>query len=123
MANRYFQQFVAVPQHGLVMLSGSVSIAADASVSASSFPFGTITKTGTGAYTLTLADKYSSVVSIQATLEAAVAVDLVPQVTSADVSSAKTVVFSLNTGATPTNPSAVCKLHILLLVKNSSITP
>ena len=58
---------------------------------------------------------------VQLTLEAATPVDLVPQIKSTDVSGAKTIVFSLLAGATPTNPSAVCKVHFKAFLRNSSV--
>lgn len=120
MANRYFNQFHGTPQKGVVILPGTLSIAADASISSQDFKMGTFTKTGTGEYTLTLSDKYVGALSVLATVQAATAVDLVAQVKSVDVVSAKTVVFNLNTGATPTNPSAVCKLNVVLILSNST---
>jgi len=121
MANRYLQQFYFSFVKKLTAVKGYVDIAADASVSASSVVGGVVTKTGTGEYTLTLTDKYNAIVNANLTLQAATAVDLVPQIVSQDVSGAKTVVFKLLTGATATNPAAVCRVYINLEMRNSSV--
>lgn len=120
MASRLFQQFHGMLDKGVVFIAGKLSIAANAAVSSQSIMGGVFTKTGTGEYTLTLDDTYVGLLSAQATVLAATAVDLVPQIKSADVTSAKTIVFNLNAGATPTNPSAVCELHVFIALKNST---
>ena len=105
----------------LKLIQGVISIAANASVSSSSIIGATVTKTGTGEYTITLAETYNAMMATNLTLEAASAVDLVPQVESTDVSGAKTIVINLNAGATPTNPSAVCKIHVSIFMRDSSV--
>lgn len=121
MANRLFQQFFHSFTKQLVGIHGYIDIAADASVSSSSVRGGTVTKTGTGAYTLTLEDQYVAIESVQLTLQAATAVDLVPQVVSQDVvGTAKTIVFRLNAAGSATDPSAVCRVYIAALLKNST---
>lgn len=122
MANRNYTDSKVLAR-GLVLLHGNVTIAADASVGTSTFPGGTFTKTGTGEYTLTLEDSYVSLLGAQASLLAATAVDLVPQIKSADVVTAKTVTINLNAGATPTNPAAACTLYLSLALKNSTVLP
>jgi hypothetical protein len=122
MANRYFEQFLHSFTKKLVSIHGVVSIAADASVSGHTIKGATVTKTGVGEYTIELDDAYVDLVSAQATFQAATAVDLVPQIKSADVTTAKTVVIRLLTGVTPTDPSAVCKLHVHLLLRNSKVS-
>jgi len=106
----------------LTLIQGTISIAADASVSSESIVGASVTKTGTGEYTITLDETYNALMACNVTLEAATAVDLVPQIKSTDVSGAKTVVINLNAGATPTNPSAVCKIHVSIFMRNSSVT-
>lgn len=123
MANRNFAPVQGSIERGVVVLAGILDIHSDASVlSTSFFAGGTFTKSGTGEYTLTLTDKYNELLACSLTVEAATAVDLVPQIDNHDVSSAKTIVFNLNAAATPTNPSAVCKVHVLLVLKNSSVS-
>lgn len=123
MANRNFAPLQGTLERGVVILSGILDIHSDASVlSTSFFAGGSFAKTGTGEYTLTLTDKYSELLACSLTVEAATPVDLVPQIDNTDVSSAKTIVFNLNAGASATNPSAVCKVHVMLILKNSSVT-
>ena len=105
----------------LKLIQGVISIAANASVSSSSIIGATVTKTGAGEYTITLAETYNAMMATNLTLEAATAVDLVPQVKSTDVSSAKTIVINLNAGATPTDPSAACKVHVSIFMRDSSV--
>lgn len=121
MANSYYQQFLYSKTKMLTAIQGIVSIAANAAVSSESIIGATVARTGTGEYTITLSDKYNAMVACHLTMEAATAVDLVPQVKSTDVSGAKTIVVNLNAGATPTDPSAVCKLHVSIFMRNSSV--
>jgi hypothetical protein len=105
----------------LTSIHGIIDIAADASVAGSSIKGATVAKSGTGEYTVTLADKFNALMDVQLTVEAATPVDLVPQILSTDVSGTKEIVFSLLTGATPTDPSAVCKVHFKAFLRNSSV--
>lgn len=124
MADRSWARDRASLARGVIEDVGYVDIAADASVSTSNHPLGTFTKTGTGEYTLTLADKYKSFLGVNCQLRAATPVDLVPQVKSETAgSSTNTVVVNLNAGATPTNPAAVCRLYVRVALKNTDVTP
>jgi len=78
-------------------------------------------RTGVGEYTLTLSDKFAALMDCQLTLEAATAVDLVPQIKSHDVSGAKTIVFRLLAAATPTEVAAPAKVHFKAFLRNSSV--
>jgi hypothetical protein len=81
----------------------------------------TCARTGVGEYTVTLTDKFAALMDCQLTLEAATAVDLVPQIKSHDVSSAKTIVFRLLAGATPTEVAAASTVHFKAFLRNSSV--
>lgn len=79
-----------------------------------------LTQTGTGAFTLTLPDKYSALIGASITLgRSSGAVDLVAQIAAADVSSAKTVTFRTLTAATPTNLAVSDVLWITLDLRNN----
>jgi hypothetical protein len=121
MADRNFCKEIGSLERGMVFMSGVLAIASDASVTSESLLGASVAKTGTGEYTITLEDSYVSLLSCNLTLEAATAVDLVPQIKSVDVVSAKTIVIRLLAVATATNPSAACKLHIALKLKNSTV--
>lgn len=120
MANRNFNSVQALSKK-VVELGGIISIAADASVSGETILGASVAKTGTGQYTITLEDSYPELLACNLTLAAATAVNLVPQIVSADVVSAKTIVFKLLAVATATDPSAVCKVHVSLKLKNSGV--
>jgi len=122
MASRIFGPLQALDKE-IKILSGLVSIHTDASILSQTLLGGTFSKTGTGEYTLTLQDTYPELLACLVSVEAAVAVDLVAQVKSQTVSTTKLVVINLNTAATPTNPSAACKIHVTLVLKNSTIQP
>lgn len=118
MADRILYE-AASSRPGVVVVGSICDIHSDASVlTTSTSDFGTWTKSGTGEYTLTLADKWAGHLAAHPAVEAATAVDLVAQIKSIDVAGAKTVVVNLNAGATPTDPLAVCKLHLTLVLKS-----
>lgn len=106
----------AVSAATAVTLTGGVDGVASSTVKGAS-----VARTGVGQYTITLEDKYKAVMAIHATLEASSAVDLVPQIKSVDVSSAKTIVVNLLAAATPTEVAAACTLHFSAFLRNSSI--
>lgn len=123
MANRNLAPLKGTLERGVVVLAGILDIHSDATVlSTSFFAGGAFTKTGTGEYTLTLEDKFTELLACSLTLEAATPVDLVPQIDNTDVSSAKTIVFNTLAAATATNASAVCKVHVVLYLRDSSVT-
>lgn len=82
-----------------------------------------IAQTGVGEVTLTLTDKWNALVHPSFSILKATAQDLVPQIKSADVSSAKTVVVNLLAAATPADPTAAMTLYVNLEMRNSSSTP
>lgn len=120
MANRNFDVMQAL-EKGVKVIAGSISIGSNAAVSSETIMGASVAKTGTGAYTITLEDAYPALLSCNLTVMAATAVDLVPQIVSADVVSAKTIVFKLLTGATATDPSAACKVQVMIVLKNSTV--
>jgi hypothetical protein len=99
-------------------LSGGVD-----GVSSDSILGASVARTGVGEYTITLENAYSALMSCNLTLQAATAVDLVPQIKSHDVTSAsQTIVFRLLAGATPTEVAAVAVVHVNILLRNSSVS-
>lgn len=76
---------------------------------------------GTGEFTITLQDKYVALESIQLQLQAATAVDLVPQVVSEDVDGTKAIVFNLLAGSTETDVTAAAKIYVAMRLRNSSV--
>lgn len=74
-----------------------------------------------GTYNITLSQPHKALMSAQFTLRAATASDLVPQMKSDDVVSAKLIVLRLNVGGTPTDPAAATRVYCDLRVNDSTI--
>lgn len=121
MANRNFNQFKGSLDRGIVFVQGVISIAAGGAVSSEDLVGASVSKTGTGAYSIVLEDTYQSAKAVTLQLESATDVDMGVQVKSVDVSSAKTIAIKTLVGATATDPVAACKIHVLLVLKNSSV--
>lgn len=121
MANRNFSTVQSLNRE-VKIIAGSFSIAASGGAATKLQGRGwSAAKSATGVYTITLEDKYTALISAVASVKAATAVDLVAQIKSHDVSSARTVVIDLNAVATPTEPSAVTEIHFVLFLRNSSV--
>ena len=121
MANRQFSKVQSLNKE-VKIIAGQFSIAATGGAATKVSGLGyTVAKTGTGLYTITLEDKYPSLLSVCATAQAAVAVDIVAQIKSHDVVSTKTIVVSLNAVATPVEPAAVTVINFVVVLQNSSI--
>lgn len=80
-----------------------------------------ISRSGVGEYTVTLADSYNAAQGIHFSVLAASAVDLVPQIKSVDVVTAKTIVVRLLAGATPTDIAANTSLLMSAVLNASSV--
>lgn len=121
MANRNFSRVQAL-NHEVKIIAGCFSIAASGGAATVVQGLGfSVAKTTTGVYTVTLQDSYVALLSANLQVKAATAVDLVAQVKSYDVTTAKTIVIDLNAGATPTEPSAVTEIHFALYLRNSTV--
>jgi hypothetical protein len=121
MANRNFSRVQAL-NHEIKLISGNFSIAASGGAATKVQGLGwSVAKSNTGEYTITLEDSYVALQACTATVQAAVAVDLVAQIASHDVVTAKTIVLNLNAGATPTEPSAVTVVHFQAELRNSTV--
>lgn len=106
----------AVAAAAAVTLTGGVDGVASTTIRGAS-----VARTGVGEYTVTLADKYHALMCCNLNIEAATAVDLVPQIKSTDVSGAKTIVFRTLAGATATEVAAPLKVHFNAFLRNSSV--
>lgn len=124
MANRYLNQFILTQRKGLVIEAGTISLSALAAVSSSDFTslVSSVSKSATGEYTITLADKWVGLVNVQVSIESAEA-SIRPRIKSADPVNAKTIVIETEDVATGTvqDVTAVAKLHVSILLKNSSV--
>lgn len=106
----------AVVTASALLLTGGID-----GVSSENMLGATAAQTGVGEYTITLDQTYNSLMACHATYEAATAVDLIPQIKSTAVSTSKTIVIRLLTGATATDPSAAGKLNVSIFLRNSSV--
>ena len=102
----------------VVSLAGGIDGVASSSING----VASVSQTGVGEFTITLSDAYNAFMHGGFTLLSATAQDLVPQLKSVDVVTAKTVVVRLLTGGSATDPTSACTLYCNLLLRNSSVT-
>lgn len=124
MADRNFSPIQALDKQ-VKIIAGSCAIATSTTgVTANNILGASVARTGTGAFTITLTDKYPELLGIHLQLAKSTAQDLQPQVVAVDVASAKTITFRLLTGATPTDLTTEAgTLYITIVLKNSTIAP
>lgn len=128
MANRMFER-------GWVAEVGSVTLTCEITIGATGAPtltrgrgIASVTRTGTGSYTITLEDKYNDFLggSILCMMPGATAfVGVQTQLTSEDVATGKTVLVKCIDAAgvgTLTDPAQTSKLFVTLKLANSSIS-
>jgi len=123
MANRYLNQFAACAENAVVSIFGKASITNTTGV-VSAFSgklISNVARTGAGEYTITLEDSWNSLLDASFQIVAATPVDLVPQVLSYSVTTAKTVVVNLLAAAVPTDSAQDIELMFTLTLKNSSV--
>jgi hypothetical protein len=119
MANRRFTQFFYSLLHKPVSIVGVASLSSAGAVSSQDIPGGTLTKTGAGAYLLTLQDKYSNIKAFNVILgETAEDLQAVPGAVSV---ANKTYVINTKTEGVNTDASATAKLYINIVLSNSSV--
>jgi hypothetical protein len=119
-ANRRFEQFSYSLIKKKTEIEGVASLSAAGAVLSQDIPGATLTKTGVGAYLLTLQDKYNTCLGIYPQL-AETDQDLQAVPGAADVSSAKTIVINTKTEGVNTDPSATAKLYVKVVLRNSSV--
>lgn len=119
MANRYFTQFFYSFYKKPVMLGGKVSLSAAAAVTSSDLKGMSIAKTGTGLYTITLEDKYSKLIGINAGIADSTQ-DLAVVFQSVNLS-AKTIVLVTKVAGTAADVSDACDLYLNIVLSNSSV--
>jgi hypothetical protein len=120
MANRRFEQFCYSLIKKKTELDGVISLSAVGAIVSADMPGATLTKTGVGAYLLTLQDKYNSCLGVYAVLgENAEGLSVAPGVV--DVAGAKTIVLNTKLAGVNTNPTATSKMYIKVVLRNSSV--
>jgi hypothetical protein len=122
MANRWLNQFLLSQRKGHVTEAGTITLSSAAAVSSSDFTslVRSVTKTATGEYTITLADKWVSLLNVQVSFEGTELKVL--KVKSADPVSAKTIVVQTVDigGVVVQDVSSASKLHVTISLKNST---
>ncbi len=104
-------------------LFGKVVFGAVGAVSSQTSYGFTVTRTGTGAYTITLADKYKELLAPRFTIGHATEVDTQVQLVT-DLSAAGTVITVLHkSGGAAADPASGSFLFIALMLKNTNQTP
>lgn len=123
MANRSYSRTQALSKE-IKFLYAKATIGASGAVTmsaADSIGIASIAKSADGRYTVTLQDKYMKLAAFDVAILSASPQDLVPQLVSESVASAKTIVFRTNAVGVETNPSSGTVLFIRIDVKNSSV--
>ena len=121
MANRYLEQFCYTFIKKKCEIDGVVSLSSAGAIVSQDIPGATLSKTGTGAYLLTLQDKWSKCLGVYVQLaETAQDIQAVPG--AASVTSAKTVLIKTKTAGVNTDPSATAKLYVKVVLSNSSVS-
>ena len=121
MADRTFHPYRALDV-SVVTLAGSVAFNSSGVVTANNILGATVSRTGTGAYQILLADVFPELLGAHITIQKATAADLVPQINGVTLSS-KTITFRLLAAATPTDLAEAGNFYITLTFKNSTIAP
>lgn len=122
MASRYLQQFSLTARKGKVVEDGTISLSSSAAVTSSDFSglVSSVSKTATGVYTITLADKWVSLLCVQACLEGGQD-GTSAKIQSADPVSAKTVVIrTVDSSGVNVDVTSAAKLHVSIKLKNST---
>lgn len=125
MANREFKS-LDTNQTGMVCLDGYLSLAADASIVATTSNLKNMTavKTTTGVYTLTLTDPWLAIVSVTANMTAnAAGLASLVEVGAVAAGATPTIVLrtiAVGTGAAA-DVNAICGIYFHIVCKNSSV--
>ena len=123
MANPYMRQFFYSKIPMLSGIMGQINVASSTTgVTSENILGASAARTGVGEITITLDETWNACMGVHVMIESATAQDRVAQVASVDVTSAKTIVVRLLAGATATDPASALTMHVLILLKNSSVT-
>jgi hypothetical protein len=121
MANRNFSDVQALARKTII-LAGKISLSALGAVTATdSVGAFTVAKSGTGEYTLTLADEYQKLLGASVILGGNTTDDLVPNLGAVDVASAKTIEVLLLDAGAATDVTAATDVYVTLVLSNSSV--
>lgn len=124
MSNRYMFQFRYSLERDLCDLYAQVTIGSTGAptlVSASSKGIASIARNSAGKYTVTLSDKYNSLLDMDVLFKSTTGIPAAADVgmISADVSGAKTVVFQCSAAGVATDPASGATMFIHLALRNN----
>lgn len=120
MANRYFRQFALVKDPRTILLGGRISLNSSAAVTGNTIDFcQSVTKSGTGEYTIVLQDKYVVDKCVQVSFEGASLA--ICKIKSVNLSTKTIVVETMVAGALA-NITAAGSIHILVVAKDSTVS-
>ncbi len=122
MASRRFYPLAGALEQDINILCGTVTFGSSSAVASQDFKGGTFAKTGTGVWTLTLDQLDSAILGVLLTPMAATYSDQTSLIKS---TVASTGVITIHQGAAGTvgNPTSGDSLHVLVIVRGSSIAP
>lgn len=132
-ANRWFNQFKGSLEKGVVQLDGYVKIHTDASVLSDTLLGGSVARTGTGTYRITLEDSFPKLLSVQLTpcsqgTNANQVWKVKQCLTSAGVDAGSSLenvklidIVSCNSSGVPTDVTVACGVLVHIVLKNSSV--
>jgi hypothetical protein len=125
MANRTFQQFQGTLDKGIVHVQGSFAPAGTGAPTAVRGAGFSVARTSAGLFTITLQDKYVSLISGQVSVQLATGDDKVVQLGTADVVTNKTVqirVWDISAAAVADiSADTNNRVNFVLILKNSSV--
>lgn len=127
MANRSFKRTIYTYEQDIVEIFVSMTVGATGAVGTVKGP-ATIARTGTGAYTITLADAFHRLLGVQAVnmdaTSSAIVYWQVPSDTAdADIRSKQVKVAAYSATATAADPANGSKIVFRITARNSSVGP
>lgn len=126
MANRYWNQFKGSLERGVVSISGSFVVNSSGVITSQAGQGATVSKTGTGQYTITLQDAYNGLIFPDVQIQSATTQNLNVQCASNTIATGTAtpvLVFNLVSAATgnAADFTAVATVYYDLKLKNSTV--
>ena len=122
MASRLFTYPLALKK-GMVLLAGTITTDASGNITAQNFLGGTATKTGTGAYRITLQDRYVAqiavVVDMQQTTVSAYSAE--SAITTDPTATTPVIDFITKNAGAAANVTSISKIAVMAVLSNSSV--
>ena len=120
MSNHYYKQFPLTKHTRLIMITGKIVLSAAGAVLSNTIDHAvSVTKSGTGEYTLVFTDAFVQSRSVQVTHEGTAPDDV--KVKADTIATNKTLVLNTVVSGAVANVATACTLHVLILVKDSTV--